>query len=172
MNQGDKAILGMWDHMRSDKQYGKSIVEEGMEIHSEIQKVFDMGVADGTAMLVLDVKDNSIKAISRAEFAMKVLDIPMTEDQKNFITSMMDMDFSSIEARVAALHRGRSKSVMSVAIHGISPSQIWVDECCQNLAQSEEEQEIQVGSHLVKPNKRTKGKAHALPFFLGSKRRY
>ena len=131
-----------------------------------------MGVAEGTAMLVLDPKEGTVKSISRVDFIEKVMGQPLPEHQRAFIKSFMDMDFESLENKIIALQRGRSKSISSlvnVGILGITPTQIFIDEC---VMRDNDEQEIQVGTHLVKPNKRTKGKAHALPFFLGSKRRF
>lgn len=145
---------------------------DAMKVGNDIHKAIESAMSDGTAMLVLDPKEGTVTHISREDFIEQVLGQPLPEHQRAIIKSCMDMDFESLENKIIAMQRGRNKSVFSlgsVGIRGIAATQIFSDEC---VMQGIDEQEIQVGTHLVKPNKRTKGKAHSLPFFLGSKRRF
>lgn len=72
---------------------------------------------------------------------------------------LSSMDFSSLELRIF-------KST-GTTFNGVVATPLLVDDYIPV-----EEETIKVGNREVSSNSKTKGKAHKLPFYLGSKRRY
>lgn len=117
-----------------------------------------------------------VEAVSAEEFLEVTRDLDA--QRRRFLEGLMSQDFGALEDRaMAAVLRGyRADMLIGDELYGdikigFTGKPITLTHFPYEL-EPEKEQSIQVGNHLVKPNKKTKGKAHALPFYLGSKRRY
>lgn len=134
----------------------------------QLSPVIERHIADaqrhGASMLCIKQEDGSVKVdvMSPADFYAQVWQ-DITPEQKKFLESCLSRDFGKLEERAIALAISGRRATMMIADDLLGDMSI-------PLVEPEEEQSVQVGNRLVAPNKRTKGKAHALPFYLGNKR--
>lgn len=117
-----------------------------------------------------------VEALPTDEFLEVTRDL--NAQRRRFLEGLMSQDFGALEdhAMNATFRGHRTDMIIGDELYGdikigFTGKPITLTHFPYEL-EPEKEQSIQVGNHLVKPNKKTKGKAHALPFYLGSKRRY
>lgn len=118
----------------------------------------------GASMICIKSEDGTIKVseLTPAEFFDQVWG-DMPPERKAALDKLMAMDFGAVERRAIALAISGRHADLMIADDILGDRQI-------RLTEPEKEQSVQVGNRLVATNKRTKGKAHALPFYLGKKR--
>lgn len=124
----------------------------------ELGKVIHETIDSGSSVMLVHI-NGEFRHITKEAFYEHVFGA-MTERQRIFL-KMLEADFSDLEHRTAAIccSRGRSK------ISGYGIKDIILDELA-------EESEAVPNKPHIKTNRRTKGKQHPLPFYLGSNRRY
>ncbi|ANJ65271.1 hypothetical protein REXELLA_42 [Erwinia phage vB_EamP_Rexella] len=127
-----------------------SAEELGKSIHETIES--------GSSVMMVHI-DGEFRHVTKEEFYERVFGA-MTERQRIFL-KMLEADFSSLEEKISAVCCDRSRNKIS----GYGIKEIILDELA-------EEPEAVPNKPNIKTNKRSKGKGHPLPFYLGSKRRY
>lgn len=146
----------------------------GEKWHKQIREALEYAHNTGHGMLCMRHEDGvtTVDNITPEQFFKAIGDI--TPQQENLLRTLLSMDFADIERRVIGLAvpgiRGTRASLM-VCDDLVGDRSMTFEQMYGSNFEPDEESVV-VGKRLVNPNKKTKGKAHNLPFYLGNKRRY
>lgn len=116
----------------------------------------------GRTMMVM--MDGEALAVSLADFMRLVDNQNLTQKREEFVRLAMSQDFQHLEDKIMAFVGG--------SIRGIKATIAYVDDLYAPKVNRDDEPDAVPNKPNIKTNKRSKGKGHPLPFYLGSKRRY
>lgn len=103
-------------------------------------------------------------AVSLADFMRLVDNQNLIQKRQEFVRLTMSQDFRHLEDKIMAFIGGK--------ITGKKPTIVYADDLYEPKVSQDGEPEAVPNKPNIKTNKRSKGKGHPLPFYLGSKRRY